>query len=73
MVGHFIPELTDQPDAADWVIAGKMAKYARHLGLSGIRLNMGMTQYGASEITSIEQIPFVLRKRFAAIREILVP
>jgi hypothetical protein len=50
-----------------------MAKYARHLGLSGIRLNMGMTQYGASEITSIEQIPFVLRKRFAAIREILVP
>jgi hypothetical protein len=73
MVGHFTPELTDQPDAADWVIAGKMAKYARHLGLSGIRLNMGMTQYGTSEITSIEQIPFVLRKRFAAIRENLVP
>jgi hypothetical protein len=34
---------------------------------------MGMTQYGTSEITSIEQIPFVLRKRFAAIRENLVP
>lgn len=73
MVGHFIPELADQADAADWVIAGKVSKYARHLELSGIRLNMGMTQYGASEITSIEQIPFVLRKRFAAIRETLVP
>ncbi len=32
--------------AADWIIAGKVAKYARRARVSGIRFNMGTTFYG---------------------------
>lgn len=37
-------------DAADWVLAGKMAKYARLAGVSGVRANIGMTQFGLKNI-----------------------
>lgn len=36
----------DAASAADWIIAGKIAKYARHAGVSGVRFNMGATYFG---------------------------
>lgn len=37
-------------DAADWVLAGKLAKYARQAKFSGIRLSMGMTAFGVHSL-----------------------
>jgi len=36
--------------AVDWVIAGKIAKYARRAGVSGIRLNIGNTYFGSHDV-----------------------
>lgn len=49
------PYIIDEPDieqAADWILAGKLAKHARHSGVSGIRLNMGATAFGVLEAMS---------------------
>jgi hypothetical protein len=32
--------------AADWIIAGKISKYSRRAGVSGIAFNMGSTYFG---------------------------
>lgn len=36
-----------QEKAPDWVVAGKIAKYARRAGVSGVRLNMGASYFGS--------------------------
>lgn len=41
-------------DAADWILAGKLAKYTRHAGVSGIRFNMGVTAFGMREVRNTE-------------------
>lgn len=46
---YLIPEVHDE-GAADWVLAGKLAKYARRSGVSGIRFNMGLTYFGVREV-----------------------
>jgi len=33
-------------DAADWIVAGKISKYARRARVSSIRFNMGVTYFG---------------------------
>lgn len=43
-------------EAADWVLAGKMAKHARRSGVSGIRLNMGMSYFGMTCAKSPDKI-----------------
>lgn len=43
-----IPELSHR-DAPDWIIAGKVAKYARRAGVSGLRVNMGASYFGLRE------------------------
>lgn len=45
MAPYIIPEIVDIR-AADWILAGKISKYARHAGVSGIRFNMGTTYFG---------------------------
>jgi hypothetical protein len=37
----------DAEDSADWVLAGKLAKYTRRVGVSGVRFNMGVTYLGS--------------------------
>lgn len=49
MSAYVIPE-DGVPDAADWIIAGKIAKYARRAGVSGVRFNMGSTFFGLMEV-----------------------
>lgn len=47
--------IIDEPGidrAADWILAGKLAKYARYGEVSGIRLNMGATLFGIVEAKS---------------------
>lgn len=46
---EIVPELDDR-DAVDWIVAGKIAKYTRHAGVSGIRFNMGTTYFGVREV-----------------------
>ena len=44
------PHVIEEPgieDAADWVLAGKLAKYTRRAGVSGVRFNMGVSAFGA--------------------------
>lgn len=49
-----VPEI-DSESAVDWVIAGKLAKYTRHAGLSGIRFNMGASYFGTREVRDPER------------------
>ncbi|MBX7131871.1 MAG: hypothetical protein K1X67_04240 [Fimbriimonadaceae bacterium] len=49
-----VPEI-DSESAVDWVIAGKLAKYTRHAGVSGIRFNMGTSHFGAREVRDPER------------------
>ncbi len=46
---HYVVDELAEADAADWILAGKLAKYARRADASGIRFNMGATFYGSRE------------------------
>jgi hypothetical protein len=52
----FVPDLAEKD--ADWILSGKIAKHARLAGLSGIRLNMGITYLGRHSGT-----PFVFERQ----------
>lgn len=56
---HILSE--EEADSADWVLAGKLAKYARHSGVSGIRFNMGATFVGARGSRDSGQFDSILR------------
>lgn len=43
-----VPELEDS--AVDWIIAGKLSKYTRRSGISGVRFNMGASYFGIREV-----------------------
>lgn len=47
--------------AADWVIAGKVAKYCRKAGYSGIRFNMGTVYFGQRIVRSPDKLVDELR------------
>jgi hypothetical protein len=49
MSSYVIPEVGLE-DAADWIIAGKIAKCARHANVSGIRFNMGVSYFGVAVV-----------------------
>lgn len=42
----FLLQESDAEEYADWILAGKIAKVARLAGVSGIRLNMGISYFG---------------------------
>lgn len=52
---YTVPE--PNPEAmADWILAGKLTKYARLAGVSGIRFNFGATYFGIKEVKMPENI-----------------
>jgi hypothetical protein len=62
------PYVCDDPgieDAADWVLAGKISKYTRRAGVSGVRFNMGATFFGAREVRSMEEFPYAIEEMTA--------
>lgn len=51
------PYVIDEPNAddlADWILAGKLSKYARRAGVSGTLFNMGVTWFGMREVRAPE-------------------
>lgn len=61
---HVIPDI-DHDRAVDWVIAGKLAKYTRKAGVSGIRFNLGCSFFGAREVREPGRFEEVLQRTFA--------
>jgi hypothetical protein len=56
-----LPDM-DSSQTADWILAGKVSKYARRTGVSGIRLNMGTSYFGYREARSPENIQSALER-----------
>ena len=49
-----VPE-PNMDQAADWIVAGKVSKYTRRAGVSGIRFNMGTTHFGQRVVKDPER------------------
>lgn len=47
LIAPYIIEEPGIAEAADWILAGKLAKYTRRAGVSGVRFNMGTTAFGS--------------------------
>lgn len=59
------PYVIDEPNAddlADWILAGKLSKYARRAGVSGTRFNMGVTWFGMREVRAPELFGSAVRQ-----------
>lgn len=59
------PYVIDEPNAdnlADWILAGKLSKYARRAGVSGVRFNMGTTWFGMREVRAPEFFDSAVRQ-----------
>lgn len=52
MAEYVVPELQGE-HAADWIMAGKLAKYSRRAGVSGIRFNFGTTYFGLRTVRDV--------------------
>jgi hypothetical protein len=55
LIAPYVSEEPGIEEAADWILAGKISKYTRRAGLSGIRFNMGTTYFGAREVRASEE------------------
>jgi hypothetical protein len=51
-IAPYIVEEPEEADAPDWVLAGKIAKYVRLAGCSGIRFSMGVAYFGVREASN---------------------
>jgi hypothetical protein len=60
LIAPYISDEEGIEDAADWVLAGKISKYTRRAGLSGIQFNMGTTYFGAREVRSPEEFDYAV-------------
>ena len=54
----------DIDETIDWVLAGKLTKYARRSGASGLKLNMGATYFGTQEVREPERFDRVIEEHF---------
>lgn len=54
MIAPYVIEEPGAEDAADWILAGKLAKYTRRAGVAGPRFNMGASYFGAREVRQTE-------------------
>ncbi len=54
IVREVVPE-DGMDHAADWVIAGKVNKYCRRAGVSGVLFNMGCTYFGQKTVREVER------------------
>ncbi|MBS1723053.1 MAG: hypothetical protein JSS66_08900 [Armatimonadetes bacterium] len=64
MTPYVVPE-EGLADPADWIVAGKISKYTRRAGLSGICFNMGTTYFGQKVVGDPSRFE-------SAIRDLLV-
>jgi hypothetical protein len=62
LIAPYIIDEVEPGEAADWVLAGKIAKYTRHGGISGIAFNMGANYFGAREVRDAESFDRVIRQ-----------
>lgn len=61
---YAVPE-PDMESAADWIVAGKISKYARRARVSGIRFNMGCTYFGQKLVREPDRFEAELKKALA--------
>lgn len=61
MARYLVPE-PDMEKAADWIIAGKVSKYSRRAGVSGIAFNMGSTYFGQKIVKDPMRFEEMLKK-----------
>lgn len=55
-IGHeIIPEDVDDR-TPDWVLAGKISKYARRARVSGVKFNMGASHFGTREVRDLTRL-----------------
>ena len=50
MISRYIVPEPNMEKTADWIIAGKLSKYSRRAGVSGVGFNMGTTYFGQKVI-----------------------
>ncbi len=61
MARYLVPE-PNMEKAADWIIAGKVSKYSRRAGVSGIAFNMGSTYFGQKIVKDPSRFEEMLKK-----------
>ena len=61
MARYLVPE-PSMDKAADWIIAGKISKYTRRAGVSGIAFNMGTTYFGQKLVKDPANFETFLKK-----------
>ena len=69
IVKYVVPE-PDLDDPADWIVAGKISKYARRAQVSGIAFNMGTTYFGQKVVGTPERFEDCLRALLVAEAEV---
>lgn len=62
LIAPYVVEESDLGASADWILAGKLSKYARRAGVSGIRFNMGTTQFGLREVRDPSYFDAAMRR-----------
>lgn len=62
-----VPEPQDDR-MADWIVAGKINKYARRARVSGIRFNLGLTYFGQRIVREPEMFPREIKKLIPSLR-----
>lgn len=62
LIAPYVVEELAEADAADWVLAGKLAKAARRAGVSGVRFNMGVSYVGNRECLNDEGFVRTIKK-----------
>lgn len=56
LLAPYVIDEDNADDMADWILAGKISKYTRRVGVSGIRFNMGATYFGMREVRVPENL-----------------
>jgi hypothetical protein len=73
LLAEMIVAELDEEHVADWIIAGKLAKYTRRAGVSGVRFNMGTSYFGTRRVFSPERLPECLNSLLAGDQSSIAP
>ncbi len=61
-IAPFVVPEDNMEDAADWIVAGKINKYARRAAVSGVRFNMGTSYFGQRIVKVPDRFEAALRQ-----------
>lgn len=61
-ITRFVVPEDNMEKAADWVVAGKINKYARRAKVSGVRFNLGLTYFGQRIVREPERLEFEIKQ-----------